>query len=111
MLMRETAKPVFISIFDRSMACACRPGEQRALMVLKGVLHGIRKEYGDRIDIAYHAYDQRPEEFQAHERVRDLMGDGGLDVLPVTLVNGALRKSRVLPTLRELRAFITTALE
>jgi hypothetical protein len=110
-MMRETAKPVLVSIFDRSMACACRPGEQRGLMVLKGVLHGIRKEYGDRIDIAYYAYDQRPEEFQAHEMVQDLMRDGGLEVLPVTLVNGAIRKSRALPTLRELRDFITTALE
>lgn len=109
--MSEKSKPVLIAIFDRSMACACRPGEQRGLMVLKGVLHGIRKEYGDRIDIAYHAYDQRPEEFQAHEKVQGLMRDGGLEVLPVTLVDGAIRKSRALPTLRELREFIITALE
>jgi hypothetical protein len=110
-MMKKTVKPVLITIFDRSMACACRPGEQRGLMVLRGVLHGIRKEYGDRIDIAYHAYDQNPDVFQAHESVRVQVRDGGLEVLPVTLVNGAIRKSGALPSLQELRRFIATAME
>jgi hypothetical protein len=109
--MRETSAPIRISIFDRSIACACRPGEQRGLMVLKGVLHGIRKEYGDRIEIAYHAYDQRPEVFQTYGSILELMRSEGLAVLPVTLVNGAIKKSRALPTLQELREYISTASE
>jgi hypothetical protein len=109
--MAEMSRPVRINIFDRSLACACRPGEQHGLMTLKGALHGIRKEYGDRVEVAYYAYDQRPEAFQSYDSILELMRDEGLAVLPVTLVNGAVRKSKGLPTLQELREFIVTAQE
>jgi hypothetical protein len=109
--MQEQSKLVRINVFDRSIACACRPGEQRGLMVFKGVLHGVRKEFGEQVEIAYHAYDQKPEAFQSHGNVLDAMRGEGLEVLPVTLVNGAIKKSRALPSLKELREFIVAALE
>ncbi len=109
--MKEMTTVVRIAVMDRSIACACRPGEQRGLMVFKGVLHGIRKEYGERLEITYCAYDQKPEAFQANRELTELMRVEGLTVLPVTLVNGAIKKTGALPTLRELRELIDNTLK
>jgi hypothetical protein len=102
-------QPIRISIFDRSAACACRPGEQRGVMVLKGILHGIRKEYGERVAISYHAYDRNPEQFQHDPDIADLLRTKGLEVLPITAVNGAIKKCGAHPTLQEFRGFIASA--
>ena len=102
-------QPIRISIFDRSAACACRPGEQRGLMVLRGTLHGIRREYGDQVVIAYHAYDRNPEQFQRDPDIADLVRTRGLEVLPITAVHGAIKKCGAHPTLQELRGFIASA--
>jgi hypothetical protein len=104
--MKDCAQPIRIAVFDRSAACACRPGEQRGLMLLKGILHGIRKEYGAQVAISYHAYDQQPEEFHRNPDITDLIRTGGLEALPVTVVNGAIQKRGAHPTLQELRSFI-----
>jgi hypothetical protein len=104
------AGAVRVTVFDRSASCACRPGEQRALMVLKGTLHGIRKEFGDQVEIAYHAYDQQPAAFEVYEDVvRPIEGEG-MQVLPITQVDGAIEKTGVLPGLQEQRSFIVRGL-
>jgi hypothetical protein len=109
MAVRSTA--VRVTVLDRSIGCACRPGEQRGLMVLKRTLHGVRKEFGDRIEINYHAYDQQPEAFEEYEHVVKLIRNEGFQVLPVTLIDGAIEKTGTLPSLQELRAVIARALE
>jgi hypothetical protein len=75
-------------------------------MVLKGILHGIRKEHGEKVVISYHAYDQNPEEFQRNPDITDLIQTRGLEALPVTAVNGAIKKRGSHPTLQKIRGFI-----
>jgi hypothetical protein len=78
MEVRNTA--VRVTVLDRSIGCACRPGEQRGLMVLRSTLHGARKEFGDRIEITYHAYDQQPEAFEEYGHVVKLIRREGFQV-------------------------------
>jgi hypothetical protein len=109
--MEDKNAVIRVTVLDRSIGCACRPGEQRGLMVLKRTLHGVRKEFGNRIQISYHAYDQQPEAFEEYEHVVKLIRSVGFQVLPVTLINGAIEKTGTLPSLQDLRAAIMGALE
>ena len=40
-----------IRIYDRAAGCACRPGEQRGMMVLRSIIYGLKKELGDTIAV------------------------------------------------------------
>jgi hypothetical protein len=104
--MMDPIEPIRITVFERSAACACRPGEQRGWMALKATLHGVRKEFDDKVAIEYHTYDRSPEEFHRNPQIAELLQAEGLEILPITAINGEIRKRGSLPTLKELRALI-----
>ena len=95
-----------ITIYDRTAGCACRPGEQRGMMVLHAVLYGIRKEYGDRVSISYFTLDRNKDKFEKNSEIKSLIDEKGLEILPVTIVNGKVCKTGENPTLAELRELL-----
>ncbi len=95
-----------VEIYDRTAGCACRPGEQRGMMALRAVLYGIRKEFGDKVYIAYYTMDRNKEEFEKNSEIKTLIDERGLEVLPVTLVDNKVFKTGENPTLTELREIL-----
>ncbi len=97
-----------IRIYDRMAGCACRPGEQRGMMALRAVLYGIRKEFGDSVSISYYTLDRNRDEFDNNDEIKSLIDERGLEVLPVTMVNGKVCKTGENPTLNELRKLLNS---
>ncbi len=95
-----------IEIYDRTAGCACRPGEQRGMMALRAVLYGIRKEFGDKVSIAYFTMDRNGYEFEKNTEIKNLVDKKGLQVLPVTVVDDKVFKTGENPTLKELRKIL-----
>ena len=97
-----------IKIYDRTSGCACRPGEQRGMMALHSVLYGIRKEFGNSVSISYFTFEHNKEEFDKNTEVKSLIDEKGLEVLPITVVDGKICKMGENPTLDGLRELLSS---
>ena len=96
-----------IRIYDRTAGCACRPGEQRGMMVLRSIIYGLKKELGDTIAVTYYTYDRDQVKFTEDEQISSLISENGLEILPVTVIDGKICKSRAIPSLAEFREYLS----
>jgi len=91
-----------IEIFDPAMCCStgvCGPSIDPELMRLATVINSL-KEKG--IVITRHGLANEPQDFISNKIISDLLEREGAEILPVTLVNGEIAKTKIYPTNSEL---------
>lgn len=91
-----------IEIFDPAMCCStgvCGPAIDPELMRVATVINSL-KEKG--IIIGRHGLSNEPMEFITNQVINDILQKEGADILPVTLVDGKVCKTKVYPTNQEL---------
>ena len=97
-----------IEIFDPAMCCTtgvCGPSIDPELMRIATVISAL-KEKG--LTITRHGLANEPQDFVANKVISDILQKEGVDVLPVTLVDGEVAKTRAYPTNEELSQWLET---
>jgi len=100
-----------IEIFDPAMCCptgVCGPSIDSELLRIATVVNGL-KEKG--IFIQRHGLAAEPQDFVDNKVVSDILQKEGVDVLPITLVEGKIVKTKEYPTNQELSGWIGVEIE
>jgi hypothetical protein len=87
-----------IEIFDPAMCCStgvCGPSIDRELLRIATVINSL-KEKG--IVIKRHGLSNEPQDFISNKVISAILQKEGADILPVTLVDGAVAKTKEYPT-------------
>jgi len=95
-----------VEIFDPAMCCStgiCGPSIDPELMRMATVVNSL-KEKG--IIIKRHGLSNEPQDFISNKVINDILQKEGADVLPVTLVNGEVAKTKEYPTNDELTKWL-----
>lgn len=98
-----------VEIFDPSMCCStgvCGPGVDPELLRVATMISGLEK-LGK--DITRHNLSEEPQAYVDNEAVNTTLMNEGADVLPITLVDGEVRKKNSYPTNDELLAWTGTS--
>ena len=91
-----------VEIFDPAMCCAtgvCGPAIDPELLRIATVINTLK---GKGIIITRYGLSNEPQDFIANQVVNDILHKEGADVLPVTLVDGEVAKTKGYPTNQEL---------
>lgn len=95
-----------IEIFDPAMCCdtgVCGPAIDPELLRMATVIN-LLKEKG--IEINRYGLANEPQEFVSNKTINDLLMGEGVDVLPVTIVDGEVVKKKKYPTNDELSTWL-----
>lgn len=95
-----------IEIYDPAMCCStgvCGPSVDPELMRIATVINTL-KDKG--IIIKRHGLSSEPQDFISNKVINDLLQKEGADVLPVTLVDGEIAKTKEYPTNEELSQWL-----
>jgi len=107
--MREDEKTL-IEIYDRPLCCPsglCGPTIDPVLLDIQEAVLRIQQEFNGRVQVERYLLSQQPARFMQNPTVLDLLKKNGVAILPVSAVNGQVRKTQVYPTLPELRQWAT----
>lgn len=91
-----------IEIFDPAMCCStgvCGPSIDPELMRMATVINALKEEG---IIIERHGLSNEPQDFISNKIINDILRKEGVDILPVTLVDGEIMKTKEYPTNKEL---------
>ena len=100
-----------IEIFDPAMCCStgvCGPAIDPELMRMATVINML-KEKG--IIIERHGLSNEPQDFISNKVISDMLQQEGADVLPVTLIDGKVVKTKGYPTNEELSKWLDTEIK
>ncbi len=100
-----------IEIFDPAMCCStgvCGPSIDPELMRIATVINSL-KDQG--IIIKRHGLSNEPLDFIANKVISDLLQKEGAEVLPVTLVDGMVAKTRAYPTNEEIENWLEIVIQ
>ncbi|HWR30736.1 MAG TPA: arsenite efflux transporter metallochaperone ArsD [Negativicutes bacterium] len=100
-----------IEIFDPAMCCStgvCGPSIDPELMRITTVINAL-KEQG--VIIQRHGLSSEPQDFIANKVIGDILQKEGAEVLPVTLVDGKVAKTKEYPTNEDLSAWLDMAIK
>ena len=100
-----------VEIFDPAMCCStgvCGPSIDPELMRVATVINAL-KEKG--IVIKRHGLSSEPQDFISNKVISDILQKEGADILPVTLVDGEVAKTKVYPTNEELSTWLETEID
>ncbi len=95
-----------IEIFDPAMCCStgvCGPSIDPELLRVATVINTL-KEKG--IIIQRHGLSNEPQDFITNKVINSLLQKEGADILPVTLVDGEIAKTKEYPTNEELSKWL-----
>jgi hypothetical protein len=95
-----------IEIYDPGMCCStgvCGPAIDPELMRIATLVNSLGKKG---IQIKRHNLSSEPQDFVANRLVSDILIQEGADVLPITLLDGEVAKTRHYPTNEELSAWL-----
>lgn len=99
---------VKIEIFDPALCCStgvCGPSVEPALIRVANAIEQLKKQ---NVDIQRYNLSQDAGHFVSNPIISSLLQQHGPDILPVTLVNGELRKQQSYPTKKELEEWSTS---
>ena len=91
-----------VEIYDPAMCCStgvCGPGVDPELLRVSAMLNVLE---GEGKKILRHGLSEDPMAFVTSKVVNDLIANEGVDVLPVTLVDGEIKKTKGYPSNTEL---------
>lgn len=100
-----------IEIFDPAMCCAtgvCGPSIDPELMRMATVINSLQDKG---IIIKRHGLSNEPQDFITNKVINDLLQKEGADILPVTLVDGAVVKTKAYPTNDEIEKWLDIVIE
>ncbi len=95
-----------IEIFDPAMCCTtgvCGPSVDKELMRIAAVVNSL-KDQG--IDIQRRGLSTEPQDFVSNKVISDALQKEGANILPVTLVDGKIAKTKEYPTNEELEDWL-----
>ncbi len=105
----EAKQPITVEIFDPPMCCPtglCGPSIDPALLDISEAILKLKTEFDGRATIDRYLLGQQPAKFVQHLEVIGRLKQGGVPVLPITVVNGVIRKERAYPSYSELKTWI-----
>jgi hypothetical protein len=89
-------------IFDPAMCCStgvCGPSVDPELLRMSTVLNSLKKKG---IEVERHNLTSNPQAFVDNNVINQLLNSEGVDILPVTMVDGEVVKTKAYPTNKEL---------
>jgi len=95
-----------IEIFDPAMCCAtgvCGPSIDPELLRMATVINNLKNRG---IIITRHGLSSEPQQFVSNQVISDLLQKEGAEVLPITLVDGQVAKTKTYPSNKELSAWL-----
>jgi len=95
-----------IEIFDPAMCCStgvCGPSIDPNLMRIASLVNSL-KEGG--FDISRHGLSDEPQIFVSNRAISDLLQKNGAEILPVTILDGEVIKTKTYPTNEELSEWL-----
>lgn len=105
----EQKSNTVIEIFDPPMCCPtgiCGPTIDPALLDISETILKLKSEFDGRTNIARYLLGQQPAKFIQQSEVIARLKSDGVSVLPITVVNGVVKKERIYPSYVELRTWI-----
>lgn len=95
-----------IEIFDPAMCCStgvCGPSIDSELMRMATVINSL-KEKG--IVINRHGLSSEPQDFITNQVISNILQKEGAEILPITLIDGEVAKTKEYPTNEELSMWL-----
>jgi len=95
-----------VEIFDPAMCCStgvCGPSIDPELMRVASVINALNVKG---IIITRHGLSSEPQDFVSNKIVSDLLQKEGADILPITLVDGEVAKTKDYPTNEEISGWL-----
>ena len=84
-----------IEVYDPPMCCPtglCGPDVDEELLSFQEAVLKIEKEHGGKVEIKRHGLNTNPQAFMSSKEVKEALDKEGINILPVTTVDGKLVK-------------------
>jgi len=107
MTMQQT-ESIKIEIFDPPMCCPsglCGPDIDPALLDISEAILKIKKDFNGKINVERYLLSQQGQKFMQQPEVMKRLQTNGVEILPLTLVNGIVVKEKSYPTYDELKNY------
>lgn len=88
-------------IFDPAMCCStgvCGPSIDKELLRVSTVLNNLKNKG---VLVERHNLTNNPQIFVANKTINEMLNKDGIDILPVTMLDGAVVKTKAYPTNEE----------
>jgi hypothetical protein len=88
-------------IFDPAMCCStgvCGPSVDPELLRVSTLINNLKSKG---ILVERHNLTNNPQIFVDNKKINEMLNEGGIDVLPVTMVDGVVVKTKAYPTNEE----------
>lgn len=98
-----------IEIFDPPMCCStglCGPDIDPALLDINEAILKIKKEYDGRVKVERYLLSQQGPKFMQQPEVMKRLQSNGVEILPLTLVDGKVVKEKSYPTYDEIKKYV-----
>jgi len=98
-----------IEIFDPPMCCPsglCGPDIDPALLDINEVILKLKKEFDGKVTIERYLLSQQGPKFMQQPEVMQRLQKFGVEILPITLVDGKVVKEKEYPSYDELKNLI-----
>lgn len=102
-------KTIELAIYDPPMCCPtglCGPELDVELLAIKENLMKLGKEFGEQLTTTRYMLTNDGPKFMEHPEIMQDMQNQGIEVLPVTTVNGKVVKKGAYPDFEELKTLI-----
>jgi len=105
----QTSNETKIEIFDPPMCCPsglCGPSIDPALLDINEAILKIKNDFAGKVTIERYLLTQQGPKFMENPLVLGLLKSHGVEVLPITTVNGEVLKQKAYPSYDELKSVI-----
>ena len=102
-------KNITIEIFDPPMCCPsglCGPDIDPALLDINETILKVKKEFDGQVHIERYLLSQQGPKFMQQPEVKTRLETNGVDVLPLTMVDGHVVKEKEYPSYDEIKSRI-----
>ncbi|MCL5027382.1 MAG: arsenite efflux transporter metallochaperone ArsD [Bacteroidetes bacterium] len=102
-------KLIQIEIFDPPMCCPsglCGPDIDPALLDINEAILKIKKEFDGRVKVERYLLSQQGSKFMQQPEVMKRLQSNGVEILPLTLVDGKVVKEKSYPTFDEIKNYV-----
>lgn len=98
-----------IEIYDPPMCCAsglCGPDIDPALLDINEAILKVKKEFDGKVKIERYLLSQQGPKFMQQPEVMKRLQINGVEILPLTLVDGRVVKEKSYPTFDEIKNYV-----
>ena len=102
-------KLILIEIFDPPMCCPsglCGPDIDPALLDINEAILKVKKEFDGRVKVERYLLSQQGQKFMQQPEVMKRLQSNGVEILPLTLVDGKVVKEKSYPTFDEIKNYV-----